>query len=108
MAQLSFDGIQPVMFGGKDCMPSLDAELRLRIQNLKFDTDADRAHSDEVLAKAFPKDRDYVEDFLKKQMSDMEKQKLQAYLLGGMSAVRTLDQAIERVMNQAMEGAKNE
>lgn len=103
MAQLSFDGIQPVTFGGRDCTPSLDAELRLRIRNLKFDTGADEARADEILAQAFPKDEEYVKEFLAKQMTSFEKQQLQTYLFAGANAIRVLDQTISK----AIEGKTN-
>lgn len=104
MAQLNFEGFQPVGFGGRDCTPKIDAELRLRIQSLKWDTESDREHADEMLAKAFPEDKDYVCTFLKEQMTLNEKRKLQTYLVGGMSAVRTMDQAIDRAIAEAMRG----
>lgn len=104
MAQLSFDGIQPVRFGGRDCNPSTDAELRLRIQSLKFDTDADQAHANEILAKAFPEDEDYVHKFLDKQMTTFEKRQLQAYLIAGPGGTRVINNAIA----EAMKGATND
>ena len=104
MAQLTFDGIQPVRFGGRDCTPSTDAELRLRIQALKFDTDADQAHANEILAKAFPEDEDYVHKFLDKQMTTFEKRQLQAYLIAGPGGTRAIDNAIA----EAMKGATND
>lgn len=103
MAQLSFDGIQPVRFGGRDCTPSTDAELRLRIQALEFDTDADQAHANEILAKAFPEDEEYVHKFLDKQMTTFEKQQLQAYLIAGPGGIRVIDKSIV----EAMKGATN-
>lgn len=104
MAQLSFDGIQPVTFGGRDCTPSLDAELRLRIRNLKFDTGADEAHADEILAQAFPKDEDYVKEFLAKQMTPFEKQQLQAYLFAGAGGIRVIDRSIANAIKGAQNG----
>ena len=104
MAQLSFDGIQPVRFGGRDCTPSTDAELRLRIQSLKFDTDADQAHANEILAKAFPEDEEYVHKFLDKQMTTFEKRQLQAYLIAGPGGTRAINNAIA----EAMKGATND
>lgn len=103
MAQLSFDGIQPVSFGGRNCTPSIDAELRLRVQALKFDTGADEAHADEILAKAFPKDEEYVKKFLEKQMAPFEKQQLQAYLIAGPGGIRMLDRSIA----DAIKGGQN-
>ena len=103
MAQLSFDGIQPVRFGGRDCTPSVDAELRLRVQNLEFGTDADEARANEILAKAFPQDEEYVKEFLEKQMTPFEKQQLQAYLIAGPGGIRVLDRSI----TDAIKGGKN-
>ena len=104
MAQLSFDGIQPVSFGGRDCVPSIDAELRLRVQALKFDTDADEARANEILAKAFPKDEEYVKKFLEEQMTPFEKQQLQAYLFAGPGGFRMIDQSITNVIKGAQNG----
>lgn len=104
MAQLTFDGIQPVRFGGRDCTPSTDAELRLRIQSLKFDTDAEQARANEILAKAFPEDEEYVRTFLDKQMTTFEKRQLQAYLIAGPGGTRAIDNAIA----EAMKGATND
>ena len=104
MAQVSFDGLQPVRFGGRDCTPSTDAELCLRIRSLKFDTDADQAHANEILAKAFPEDEDYVHKFLDKQMTTFEKRQLQAYLIAGPGGTRVIDNAIA----EAMKGATND
>lgn len=107
MAQLSFDGVQPVRFGGRDCIPSTDAELRLRIQALKFDTDANQAHANEILAKAFPEDEEYVKKFLDKQMTTFEKQQLQAYLLAGAAGIRMINSTITEAIKGATKGATN-
>ena len=88
---LSFSGIQPVEFGGKDCTPKLDTELKMRLAQIKTYTEAD----DDVLASAFPDDEAYVRAFLKDEMTVLEKQTLHAYLLGGMTAVDTLMDGIK-------------
>lgn len=94
---LSFNGLEPVAFGGKDCTPKIDAELKLRLSQIKkYDESVD-----EVLASAFPDDEAYVASFLKDKMTFIDKEILHAYLLGGETMVST-------IMNQ-MEGAlKNE
>lgn len=88
---LSFSGLQPVEFGGKDCTPKIDTELKLRLSQIKTYTESD----DDVLALAFPEDETYVKDFLKNKMTVLEKQTLHAYLLGGMTAVNTLMDGIK-------------
>lgn len=85
---LSFNGLQPVTFGGKECMPTKpDAELQLRLQNIKDFND----EADDVLASAFPNDYDYVRDFLRSNMTLLEKQELQVYLLGGETGLRDME-----------------
>lgn len=88
---LSFSGLQPVEFGGKDCTPKIDTELKLRLSQIKAYNEAD----DDVLASVFPDDEAYVKDFLKNKMTVLEKQTLHAYLLGGMTAVNTLMDGIK-------------
>lgn len=104
MAQLSFDGIQPVGFGGKECVPKINTELRLRLRGLKFETDADTEQADKVLAECFPEDEKYVAGFLKDQMAPFEKQQLQAYLIAGPSGIRLIDETI----TNTIKGAANE
>lgn len=108
MAQLSFDGIQPVGFGGKDCTPKINTEMRLRLQNVKFGTEADEEKSDKIMAECFPDDEAYVLDFLKEQMTPFEKQQLRAYLVAGAGGIRVIDEQIANAMQNAMKGAENE
>lgn len=106
MAQLKFDGIQPVTFGGQDCTPKLDAEIRLRLNKLEFGTEAQTEQADKILSDCFPDDKDYVLDFLKSQMSPYEKRELQAYLIGGPSMVRLIRDKIDNITKEAMEEAE--
>lgn len=108
MAQLTFDGIQPVRFGTKECTPSINAEKRLRVQNIKFDTETDTQKANEVLASCFPDDEKYVADFLETQMSPFEKQQLRAYLVAGPGGIRIIDETIASTLNKAAEEANNE
>ena len=90
---LSFNGLRPVGFGGRECMPvKPDAELQLRLQNIKDFND----EADDILASAFPNDYDYVRDFLRNKMTMMEKQELQIYLLGGETGLRSMDKVLVR------------
>lgn len=100
MAQLSFDGIQPVGFGGKECTPKINTELRLRLRGLKFETDADTEQANKVLAECFPDDEKYVAEFLKDQMAPFEKQQLQAYLIAGPSGIRLIDKTITTAIKE--------
>lgn len=104
MAQLTFDGIRPVRFGDKDCMPKVNAEQRLRLQQLKFETEADNEKADKLFAECFPEDKQYVAAFLDEFMTPFEKQQLRAYLISGANGIRILDEVITKAMNEAMEG----
>ena len=108
MAQLSFDGIQPVRFGGKECAPKVNVEQRLRLQQLKFATEADTETADKLLAECFPNDTEYVKQFLQEQMTPFEKQQLRAYLVAGAGGIRVLDETISNAVNKAMAGADDE
>ena len=108
MAQLRFDGLQPVGFGGRDCTPKVNAEQRLRLQGLKFATDADLEKADKIMAGCFPEDSDYVAGFLAEQMTPFEKQQLRTYLIAGAGGIRMLDETVTNAVNEAMKGAVNE
>lgn len=108
MAQLKFDGIQPVCFGGKDCTPKVNAEQRLRLQGLDFGTEAQATKSDKVLASCFPDDEEYVAGFLSAQMTPFEKQQLRAYLVAGPGGIRMIDEAVTKAVSDATAGAVNE
>lgn len=106
MAQLRFDGLQPVGFGGRDCAPKVNTEQRLRLQGLKFATDADSEKADKLMAECFPDDEEYVAGFLKEQMSPFEKQQLRAYLVAGAGGIRMLDETVANAVNEAIKGDK--
>lgn len=102
MAQLSFDGIQPVRFGGKDCTPNINTEQRLRLQGVKLDTEANVIEADKIMSECFPGNEKYVFDFLQEKMTPFEKQQLRAYLVAGAGGVRIIDESINKAMNEAM------
>lgn len=92
MAQLSFEGYQPVAFGGRECTPKINQELRLRLARLQFNTQADIDKADEILAECFPNDEEYVKKFMD-NLAPFDKQQLQAYLVGGASGMRLIKEA---------------
>lgn len=101
---LEFNGLQPVSFGGKECTPELNTELKLRLAEIKTYND----EADEVLASAFPKNEAYVKGFLAKNMTVIEKETLHAYLLGGEQMVAQVQAKITQTFNQALEGDSND
>lgn len=98
---LEFHGIQPVNFGGKDCTPEINTETKLRLNQIeRYDNE-----TDETLASAFPKDEAYVKKFLHNQMTAFEKQKLHAYLTGGMDLVDKVEKEIEQRFHESFNKA---
>lgn len=116
MAQLSFTGVQPVAFNGKDCTPEINTGTRLRLGRLQFETEAQIENANKVLASCFPNDEDYVLEFLETKMLPNDKKILQAYLLNGEKAIAMLertsdayaDKMIEKVLDTLEKGAGNE
>ena len=47
---LHFNGLEPIDFKGHLCEPKLDAEKKLRLSNIKFETAEQVSHANEVLA----------------------------------------------------------
>lgn len=95
---LDFNGVEPVRFRGKECVPEITTELRMRLSQIKrYDK-----HDDEILAAAFPNDEAYVKDFLDNHITLFEKQMLHAYLLGGDSAVKPITEKLKDTMSEAM------
>lgn len=105
MAQLNFQGLAPVTFGGRDCKPKMDAEMRLRVQNLKM-TNVEKVA--DVFAECFPDDEDYVRDFVKEQMSSFEHRELQLYLTQGAQAAKEIRDAIRDSIKESMSKKVNE
>lgn len=97
---LTFEGIQPVEFGGRACTPKIDAEIKLRLTNINdFNEKAD-----EILASAFPDDEKYVRKFLREKMSVLDKEMLQAYLIGGPNALEIVQRQIDSVFEKGIGG----
>lgn len=98
---LSLNGIQAVAMGGKDCLPNkLNTEMNLRLQNLSFKTETDTQNANEVLADCFPKDREYVLDFLTNKATLLEKEMLRNYLIGGDRAVQAIDSNMNNLVSK--------
>lgn len=103
MAQLNFDGIQPVGFYDKtakthrQCTPRLTQGLRLRLEQISFDTEANAQDAYEILADCFPDDRDFVLDFIKNEMMPRDPQTLRNYLLNGTEGLKAEQSAYDAV-----------
>lgn len=101
---LHFNGLEPIDFKGKLCEPKIDAEKKLRLQEISFDTEERVKKADEVLASCF--DEEYAKDFIKEKLSTDDKMVLKMYLVGGETGLNRLskatDGAIEKYITRAM------
>lgn len=101
MAYLSLNALEPVDFGGRECMPKVDAETKLRLSQIKDYN----SKSIDVLAMAFPDDEEYVKEFLA-EMTTIDIQLLHAYLLGGPTMVEAIRQQLGNAMSNAIKESK--
>lgn len=101
MAYLSLNALEPVDFGGRECMPKVNAEMKLRLSQIKDYN----SNSIEVLAMAFPDDEEYVKKFLR-DISTIDIQLLHAYLLGGPTMVESMKSKIGSVMDSTIKEGK--
>jgi hypothetical protein len=101
---LTFNGLQPVVFGGKECTPQINTELKMRLSQINNYND----ETDEVLASAFPKEERYVKEFLSKQMTILDKERLHAYLVGGDEMLEQVETKIHELFDKAMTEKEND
>lgn len=100
---LHFNGLEPIDFKGHQCEPKIDAEKKLRLANIKFDTAEQVREADEILASCF--DDDYAKNFIRDKLSTDDKVVLKAYLVGGETGLNRLSQATEGAVEKCIERA---
>ena len=102
---LHFNGLEPIDFKGKECIPKVDTEARLRLNTIKFGTEAEIKEADEVLASCF--EEQYAKDFIRTKLSPDDKEVLRTYLAGGETGLNRLNDithgAVDKFLNQAVE-----
>lgn len=97
---LELKTIQPIKIDDVDCKPYLTAELRLRLGEIKqMVSEEDRAKAIATLGSCFPENSEYVREKLE-QMTVMDLQLLQAYLLAGQNGVDTVLDGIKEAMSK--------
>lgn len=90
---LHFNGLEPIDFKGKQCEPKIDAEKKLRLAKIKFDTAEQIKEADDVLASCF--DEEYAKDFIRTKLSNDDKVVLKTYLAGGETSLNRLSDATQ-------------
>lgn len=103
---LHFNGLEPIDFKGKLCEPKLDTEKKLRLANIKFETEEQVREADDVLASCF--DEDYAKNFIRDKLSVDDKVVLRTYLVNGETGLNRLSNvtegAIEKYIDRALGG----
>lgn len=89
-----------VNFDDKEFTPEIDTETRMRLGEVKFDTEANLQEAYEVIAGCFPKNKKEILSYLPK-ITLFEVQELRAYLLGGEKAVQVIDDELARSIRVA-------
>lgn len=107
---LHFNGLEPIDFKGKLCEPKIDAEKKLRLQEISFETEEKARIADDVLASCF--DEDFAKDFIRNKLSNDDKIVLKTYLVGGETGLNRLSKAtegaIEQYVTRALKDGENE
>lgn len=100
---LEFDKISPIRFGDFEATPKLTASLRLRASKIKLGGDNEEAM--ETLSQCFGNKSEDVLAFMKENMSTLDLQRLQAYIVGGDQMLDNVDEAIKEALQGAAKGA---
>lgn len=100
---LHFNGLEPIDFKGHLCEPKIDAEKKLRLANIKFDTAEQTREADDILASCF--DDDFAKNFIRDKLSTDDKVVLKTYLVGGETGLNRLSQATEGAVEKYIERA---
>lgn len=107
---LHFNGLEPIDFKGHMCEPKLDVEKKLRLSQIKFETEEQIKEADSILASCF--DEKFAKDFIKEKLSTDDKIVLRTYLCNGETGLNRLSSvtegAIEKYITRAMEESQND
>lgn len=104
-AMLHFNGLEPIDFKGHMCEPKMDAEKKLRLSKIKFDTIEETREADDILASCF--DDEFAKNFIRDKLSTEDKMVLKTYLVGGETGINRLSRAtdgvVEKYITRALE-----
>lgn len=100
---LKIAGIEPVELGDSKCIPKMDADKRLRLGALKFDTQEQINKAITVIASCFPNDEEFVKEFLEANADTTAMMLVALYLRGGQKALDIYEQSYEKLIAEATE-----
>lgn len=102
---LHFNGLEPIDFKGHMCEPKIDAEKKLRLSKIQFETMEQVREADEVLTSCF--DDEFAKNFIREKLSVDDKMVLKTYLVSGETGLNRLSKAtdgfVENYITRALE-----
>lgn len=102
---LHFNGLEPIDFKGHMCEPKIDAEKKLRLSTIKFETAEQIREADDILASCF--DDEFAKSFIRDKLSTDDKVVLKTYLTSGETGLNRLSKAtdgvVEKYITRALE-----
>lgn len=101
---LDIKSLEKVKFGDIEEEPKLDEELNLRINALEFKTKEDIKEAKEVLASAFPQNKEKILNYLNSpKVPIFELLRLKTYLEGGENAVNAYDNSFNTAIDKVLD-----
>lgn len=92
---LKFEKKEAIEFGDLKVAPiKIDVEMRLRLQGLAFKTEEELEEAKKLLSECFGGNAGAVKKFMDENMSAMDLQILQGYLLSGPTVMRMMIQEL--------------
>ena len=88
---------QSVEIDGVSYIPEITTELRMRLGNINFDTEENTQEAYSVISECFPGKQSKIKSLLPK-IPVLDLQFMRAYLLGGETAVKVVEQELARAM----------
>lgn len=100
---LNFKKIEPVQFGDIVATPKVDEETKLRLQKIDLSTVQGWDDGIDLMAGCFAEQKEEIKDFMKTNMTSLDLNKLQAYLMGGDAMVELLEKRMEKFFEKEVE-----
>ena len=101
---LEFNKIEAVRFGDFKAEPeAVNAETKLRLQALKFETEQQVEEARTALSNCFGAKAADVKEFMIRNMYPNDLQELQIYLTQGPQGLATANKAVETQLQKALE-----
>ena len=89
--------LEAIDFGGLVVEPKVDIEKRLRLQNIKLDKAEQVKEAITVISECFEDNADAVKQFINENLSIVDIDQLQVYLVGGQKMLDSVNKKLEGI-----------